>query len=143
QGFKELLEARRLYDQDLPSCDHGRAAVQNLDSGGSPYAAWSRLHLVFACLFPAQQTAAAFVELDRLEKLAESRGYVQLLGRVHWVRGLIDAYQTNLTASFERYGLARDVFRRTRYAEGEAMILGLLAEDLAFLGERRAAWGQR
>jgi CHAT domain-containing protein len=143
QGFKDLFEARRLYEQQLPSCDQVRRAARDLDSGGSPYAAWARLQSVIACLFPAGEQAKALVELDEMERLAERRGYVQLLGRVRGAQGLIDAYQTHLTVSLERYRLARSAFQQTRDAEGEAMMLGLIAEDLYFLGENRGAWRER
>jgi len=141
-GYQALREAKRLYDLQESSCSHFRAAVRDLEAGGSPYATWARLQTVSACLFPFEQ-AAALAELERLETVAEPRGYAQLLGRICWLQGLIHVYRGELTASLERYRSARDRFRKTRDAQSEAVMLGLIAENLHVLGETRDAWRDR
>jgi CHAT domain-containing protein/tetratricopeptide (TPR) repeat protein len=141
-GYQTLREAKRLYDLQESSCSPFRAAVRDLDAGGSPYATWARLQTVSACLLVSDQNAA-MAELGAIESRAEPRGYVQLLGRVRWVQGLIHAGRGELTESLERYRFARANFQASRDAGSEAVILGLLAESLRLAGEARGAWRDR
>jgi len=141
-GYQTLREAKRLSDLQEHSCLAFRTAVRDLEVGGSPYAAWAQLQVVSLCLYPSKQQAA-LVELARLETVAEPRGYVQLLGRVRWMQGLIHAVQGELTDSLERYRLARTNFHASRNADSEAVILGLLAENFRLLGESGGAWRHR
>ena len=141
-GYRALREAKRLYDLQGTSCSQFRAAVRDLQSGGSPYAAWARLQVVFNCLLPSRQEAA-LVELNRLETAAQPRGHTQLLGKVRSIQGLIRVYRSDLTVSLERYRSARDCFQRTRDVESEAFMLVAAAENLHFLGETRGAWSDR
>ena len=101
-GYQALREAKRLYDLQERSCSTFRAAVRDLGVGGSPYAAWAQLQVVSACLYPAKQQAA-LTELARLESVAEPHLYLQVLGRVRWLQGLIHLHRGELTESLERY----------------------------------------
>jgi CHAT domain-containing protein len=141
-GYQALREAKRLYDLQESSCSPFRAAVRDLAVGGSPYAAWARLQAVSACLLVSDQKAA-MSELDALESLAEPRGYIQFLGRVRWVQGLIHLRRGELTESLERYRSARTNFQASRGTGSEAVIQGLLPENLHLLGESRGAWRDR
>jgi CHAT domain-containing protein/tetratricopeptide (TPR) repeat protein len=141
-GYQALREAKRLYDLQEPSCLPFRGALRDLQAGGSPYSAWARLQVVIACLYPSEQHAA-LAELGRLEAVAVPRGYVQLLGRLRWMQGLIHGNRGELTESLERYRSARANFQTSRDAESEAVIFGLLGENLRLLGESRGAWRDR
>ena len=141
-GYQALREAKRLYDLQEASCPQSREAHRNLEVGGSPWAAWARLQIVRACLFPSEPKAA-MGELGALESLAAAGGYVQLLGRIRWLQGLFDLYRGELTESLDRYRLARDSFLKTRDEESEAVILAYRAENLHVLGESRGAWRDR
>jgi CHAT domain-containing protein len=139
-GFRKLREAKRLYDLQEPSCSAFRGALLELEAGASPYAAWARLQVVSACLYPSEQQAA-LAELKNIETIAEPRSYVHLLSRVRWMQGLIHVLRGDLTESLERYRSARAGFQRTRDAESEAFILIAMVENLRLLGEARASWG--
>jgi CHAT domain-containing protein len=141
-GYQVLREAKRFYDSHEPSCSQFRGARRDLEAGGSPYAAWARLQVVSACLYPVQQQAA-LAELARLEDVAEPNRYVRLLGRIYWLQGLIHVIKGDLTESLERYRSARTSFRTTRDAESEAFILTAMAENLRHLGETPASWRDR
>jgi len=141
-GYQALREAKRLHDLQEPSCSSFRGAARDLEAGGSPCAAWARLQTVNACLLASDQNAA-MVGLRGLESLAEARGYVQCLGRVRWLQGLIHVRRGELTESLERYSSARANFQTSRNADSEAVILALLAENFCLLGERRGAWRYR
>ena len=142
QGFAALKEAKRLYDLQEPACEPFRNAARDLEKGQSPYAAWVRQQVVAACFFSSNQ-AVAMAELERLEPVARQKSYVQLLGRVLWLQGLLHGYRGELTASLDRSGSARDSFRRTRDAESESLIHSMRAESLHLLGEGRGAWRER
>src|SRR5205823_5497682 len=87
-GYRALCEAKRLYDLHERSCAAFRAALLDLEAGGSPHAAWARLQVVDACLL-ASEPVSAMTELQRLESFATEHGYVRVLGRIHWLQGLI------------------------------------------------------
>src|SRR5439155_6890934 len=141
-GYQALREAKRLSDLLEPSCCRYRAALRDLEAGGTPYVAWARQQVVTTCLLSSGQTAA-MTELVPLEALASTHGYIQLLGRVRWLQGLIHVYRGELTVSLDRYRSAYASFHTTRDAESEAWILGSLAENLHVLGETRSAWRYR
>lgn len=141
-GYQTLREAKRLYELQESACSPFRAVVRELESGGSPYAAWARLHVVIACLYPAEPQAA-LIELRRLEDIAGLHGYPQLLGRVYYMQGLIEGGSGELTDSQEHLRSARALVQRTRNAESEAWILVKMAENLTFLGDGRGAWRHR
>jgi CHAT domain-containing protein len=140
-GYKDLQEAQRLYDFGHPSCDAFRESRRLLESGGSPYSAWARERIV-ACAYPAEPPNA-FSELNRIEALAEHRGYVRLLGRVHWMQGLFHLRRGEFTDSLDRYRLSRDGFRAQHDPESEARVLVRLAQVLQTVGDNRSAWRDR
>lgn len=141
-GYKALHEAQRLSDLQQDSCDTFRESLRLLESGGSPYSAWTRERIVVACLYPAK-LQAALAELNRVEAIAKQGGYVRLLGRVHSMEGLVHAHRGELTTAIEQYRLAREGFHALRDSESEAKILVLLANGLQHLGEGRGAWRER
>jgi CHAT domain-containing protein/tetratricopeptide (TPR) repeat protein len=141
-GYGVLHEGTRLRDREEPSCSPFHDAHRELEAGGSPYAAWARLQVVVACLYPAEQQAA-LTELSRLEAIAEPNSYVQLLGRVQYMQGLIEGVRGDLTDSQKHLRYARATVQKTRNAEAEAWILVKMAENLTFLGDGRAAWRHR
>ena len=67
-GLQALQAAQRLYDRLEPSCAVNRAALRDLEAGGSPRAAWARLQVVITCLFAKDQKAAV-AELARSRRL--------------------------------------------------------------------------
>ena len=140
QGYKALLEAERLYELQQPSCDAFRESRRLLESGGSPYASWSRARIVYGCFYPHAQSTA---ELRQIEAIAEERGFRRLLGRVHWSQALSHANRGELSVSLARYGLARDDFRALRDPENEANVLVRFAQVLEEGGESRSAWRER
>lgn len=140
QGYKALLEAERLYELQQPSCDTFRESHRLLESGGSPYASWSRARIVYGCSYQHEQSAA---ELSQIEAVAEERSFRRLLGRVHWSQALSHANQGELSTSLARYGLARDDFRALRDPENEANVLVRFAHVLEEAGESRSAWRER
>jgi CHAT domain-containing protein len=143
-GYHALREAKRLSDRAEPSCGPSRDAARDLDAGASPYAGWARVQVVSACLYPYPvQQEAALVALARLETLAQPRQYIQLLGRIDWLQGLIHAKRAELTESLEQYRSARASFQSTRDAESEALILTAIAENLHHLGEAEGSWRDR
>jgi CHAT domain-containing protein len=141
-GYRAFREAKRLTARQVPSCAQNRDAVRDLEAGGSPYAARARLQVVITCLFPSQH-GPALAELARLESAAEADRHLQLLGRVHWVQGLIHAHRGQLTESLKRYRSAYADFETSRSPESQAVALALLAENLQLLGESRGAWRER
>jgi CHAT domain-containing protein len=141
QGLKALHEAQRLYDLQQPSCAAFRQSRQLLESGGSPFAAWSSERIVAACLYLAD-SAAALKAIYQVESQTPPR-HVRLLARVRWMQGLIHGRRGELTTALDRYRLARDAFRTARDAQGESKALALVAEGLLFLGDDRAAWRER
>jgi CHAT domain-containing protein/tetratricopeptide (TPR) repeat protein len=141
-GYRALAEAQRHYEVQEPSCDTFREAHRLLSLGGSPYAEWARERVVTTCLYRTQPQPA-LAELARLESVADRRGYVMLLGRVRWMQGLIGVRQGDLTASLERYRLARASFVELGDVESEAFLLGATAENLNALGEQSLSWRER
>ena len=141
-GYRALREAKQLNDRLEPSCQSSRDAAGELEAGGSPYAAWAGQMVADACL-RASSPASAMKELDKLGAIADSGAYVRLLGRVHWLQGLIHLQRGELTASLERYRAAHVAFVRSRDIDSEAFILGAVAENLHLLGEKRRAWNER
>jgi CHAT domain-containing protein len=141
-GYQGLREAKRLFDDEEPSCAQSRAAVRELEAGGSAWAAWAARQVVIACL-PQSGQKSALAELDRLEKVAEPRAYLQLLGHVRWLQGLIHVRQGEFTESLERYRSATAGFEAIKDPGSEAPLLVLIAENLHTLGERRGAWRDR
>jgi CHAT domain-containing protein/tetratricopeptide (TPR) repeat protein len=141
-GYRALREGKRLYDLHEPSCSTFRQALRDLEVADSPYAAWAKVESVYACLYPSEPVAA-MADLDELTSLAEPHGYLQLLGRVRWIQGLIHLTRGELTASLERFHSARALFQTCRNTEREAAILALLAENLQLLGETPSAWRHR
>ena len=141
-GLKALDQGRRLYDRREPSCAVHRAALRDLRTAGSPRAEWARLHVVITCLFANDQRAAG-AELSRIEAIAIPRRYGELLGRVRWMQGLVLAESGDLTASLDRYRLARGSFAEIREPTSEAGALALIAQNLTALGESRRAWHER
>jgi CHAT domain-containing protein len=141
-GYQALREAKRFYDRQEPACEPFRAAVRDLELGGSPYEAWARLQVVSACLNPSEPQSA-LEELGRLATIAEPHGYLQLLGRVQWMQGLIHIYRGDLTESLDRYRAARAAFQTTRDADSEAFVLTAIAENLRELGEAAGSWRDR
>jgi CHAT domain-containing protein/tetratricopeptide (TPR) repeat protein len=141
-GYQTLREAKRPFDLQAPSCSRSREAHRDLEAGGSAYAAWAGRQAVIACL-PESGQNSALAELDRLEKVAEPRAYLQLLGHVRWLQGVIHARRGELTQSLGRYRSAQAGFESIKDAESEASVLALIAENLHLLGERRGAWRDR
>jgi CHAT domain-containing protein/tetratricopeptide (TPR) repeat protein len=141
-GYRTLREARRLYNLQKPSCAQFRQAVDELGAGASPYTAWARVNVVIACLYPAEPQAA-LADLGRLQSVAEPHGYRQLLGRVHYLQGLIKGARGELTDSLRLYTSARACFETTRDGENGAYLLAAMAEVLHLLGDTRAAWNDR
>jgi CHAT domain-containing protein/tetratricopeptide (TPR) repeat protein len=141
-GYRALREAKHLHDLQHSSCAAFRGALRELQAGGSPYSAWASQQVVGVCLLPAEQTAAV-TELERLELLAHTHGYVQLLGRLHWLTAHIHAVRGELTHALERFRSAGECFRKTRDTENEAVILAMATECLQLLGDSRAAWRER
>jgi len=141
-GYRALRDATALYEAQRPSCSAFRGAQRDLEAGGSPYQAWARLQSVIACASLAEPEVA-LPELSRLESFAESRGYPQLLGRIRWMQGLVHGRRGEFTTAMERYRLARSAFHALHDVEGEAVMLGMLAENLHLLGEQRNAWADR
>jgi CHAT domain-containing protein len=141
-GYRSLREANQAYERQEPSCQQFSRARADLETGGSPYATWAAQQVVTTCLLQSQLTAA-LAELDRLESIVQERGYVQLLGRTHWLQALVHTYRGELTLSVERYRLARENFRANRDVEGEVAVLVRLAEDFLVLGDRGSAWRYR
>ena len=140
-GYKALHEAQRLYDLRQPSCETFRESHHFLETGGSPYSAWARERIV-ACAYPAEPPNA-FPELTRIQALAERRGYLRLLGRVHWMQGLFHLMRGEFTHSLDQYRLSRDAFRALRDPESEASVLVRFAQVLQTVGDHRSAWRER
>src|SRR5262249_54554333 len=101
------------------ACQTFSDARAQLEAGGSPYAAWAAQQVVTTCLLSTNEKAAV-AELNRLETMVQSRGYLRLLGRVHWMQGLVRTYRGELTQAVERYSPARENFQGNLGAEDEA-----------------------
>jgi CHAT domain-containing protein/tetratricopeptide (TPR) repeat protein len=141
-GYQALREGKRLYDRQQPPCSSFRTALAALGDGGSPYLLTARLQLVSACLYPSAMKSA-IAELASIEAAAAGHRYFHLLGRVHWMQGLIRASGGELTESLTRYRSALECFRQTRDTENEAVILGMISENFRLLGDTKAAWRDR
>jgi CHAT domain-containing protein len=139
-GYRALRHALNLYEQQpSASCPVFREARRLLLSGGSPYAEWTRERIVTTCLYP-NHFKPALAELARIEVVAEQNSYIQLLGRVRWMQGLIDLEQGRLVSSLDRYRAARASFERARDRESELGVLSLSAQNERVLAVNRAAW---
>jgi CHAT domain-containing protein/tetratricopeptide (TPR) repeat protein len=141
-GYQALREAKRLFDLQASSCAQSRGAQRDLEAGGSAWAAWAARQVVIACLSESGHKGA-LVELDRLEKEAEPRAYLQLLGHVRWLQGVIRARRGEFTQSLEKYRAAQACFDTIKDSGSKASVLILIAEDLHLLGERLGAWRDR
>jgi CHAT domain-containing protein len=141
-GFRAFRDAKRRYDLQEPACSPFRGALRDLEAGGSPYSAWAALQVVISCLYPPQRQAA-LTELNRLEAVAASRSYAQILGRVQYMHGLVEGLPGDLTDAQERLRSARASFKKTQDTETEAWVLVKMAENLQLLGDGRAAWRDR
>jgi CHAT domain-containing protein len=142
QGFLALQKAQRQAAATQPACPAARDGSRELEGGGSPRVVWARLRVVVHCLYGVDSPRARR-ELVGLEALSASRGYLQLLGRVHWMRGLVAIEDGNLTESLTAYRLALGELLRIGEREKAAGLLGQEAQTRRSLGDRRGAWRTR
>jgi CHAT domain-containing protein/tetratricopeptide (TPR) repeat protein len=138
-GYQIMREAQRLESLREPSCEPYRDAARHLSAGGSAYAVWAAQQVVSACLVDSEPDEA-LPQLEQLTKLVEPLGYVQALGHVRWLQGLVHGRRGDLTESLELYHAARACFETSRDVESAATIDALTAENLHLLGEERSAW---
>src|SRR6185436_3214427 len=95
-----------------------------------------------ACLVDSDQPAAT-AELDRLDLLASTQRYVQLQGRVQWLKAFIHTQRGELANGLAEYRAAREYFRAAGDADSEAAMVARQTEALQLLGEARGAWRER
>ena len=136
-------EAKRLYDLQEPSCSAFRAALGDLQAGGSPYVAWARLPGGHRLPLPSEPHAA-LAELARLDVSRGSPRLSQLLGRVRWLQGLIHGHRGELTTALERYPLPASSLpeaRATSRARPHARLRS--RKPSTSWASTRAAWRER
>ena len=113
-----------------------------LETGGSPSALRARERFARYCLLGARPQEA-LAEFDRLEPLAESAHYSSLLARIHWLEALAFSDRGDFERSLAHYQHARDIYNKTRDAEGEAAVVTRRAFVLQAAGDGRSAWRER
>ena len=142
-GYKALDEAQRLSETQQPACTPFRKSQRLLQSGGSPYDAWTRERVVVACFYYQGNWQAALPELARLDAEGERKGYAYVRGRARWMTALFRGERGEWTAALEDLRRARDAFHTVRDPDSEAKVLALLAQGRVLVGEGREAWNER
>lgn len=141
-GYRAFREGKRLYAMQGSACATFQAAHDDLERGGSPYAASARLQVVVSCLYPAEPREGLAL-LEGLESEAKAQGSTYLLARVEYMKGLLHAVDGQLTQSQKELRQARSLFETTGDAERTAWTDVKMAENLHFLGDERNAWRGR
>ena len=106
---------------------------------GSPYVGWADAVLGHIA-FQQRDLATANRHLAAAEGFARAHGYVVLLGRSLWWRGLVLSKDWRLTEAFEAFREAASTFERAGEREYAVSIYSLLADALRTLGERTESW---
>ena len=108
-------------------------------SGHSTYVPWADVMLA-SVAFQLRDLVSADRQLTGVEELAQARGYLTLLGRTLWLRGLVCSKDWRLTEAFEAFRAAASTFERAGEREYAVSIHSLLADALRTLGERTESW---
>ncbi len=117
-------------------------AREALARGGSPLADWASLRLVI-CNFERSEMRQAVERLDQLRGSPRLERAPSLRGRIEWLTGLVRLAGADPSTALAAYERARRIFERNGEREHLASVETLLAENLRYLGEDRAAWAHR
>jgi CHAT domain-containing protein len=82
-------------------------------------------------------------EFDRVTSEAEQRGYWELLGRAHWMRGYAFDDARDYEPAVDAYSRALDAYSEARSVDGIASAHSLIAGALDWLGQYQSSWRHR
>ncbi|HVT19710.1 MAG TPA: CHAT domain-containing protein [Thermoanaerobaculia bacterium] len=144
----DLVRGHRQFGRGLSSYQDRRftaarhllaTAEPLLQRAHSPFSRWAAFYLA-VCDYQRADYTSAKQRLARLRGLPDAVRYLNLLGRVHWMDGLIAVVQGRLTESLSSYDAAASRFLATGEQENLAAVFDLLAQNYSALGDERSAW---
>jgi tetratricopeptide (TPR) repeat protein len=118
------------------------SAAEGLDRRRNPLGLWARFFLSI-CHYHTGDKEGSHLLLDSVAPRASAHGYGNLLGRTHWMLGLLESLKGHFVESSAEYAAGLSCFERTREGENTAALHSLIADNLDFLGEFREAWDNR
>jgi len=130
-----LFQERR-YAAALPQLQTARALLARQ---GSPLSLWAGFY-AGVCDYQAARYGEASACLEALRTTAEGRHYSNLLGRIHWMLGLIKTIEGEVSFGLAEYHAAARSFAATGEEENAASVNRLLAQGYRRLGDEAAAW---
>jgi CHAT domain-containing protein len=142
EGHAEYRHARRLYSDRSGDAGALFAKAQRaFEQGASPMAAWASLYQAIG-IFESFDFAAARAELVRLLEKEKTRNtrYPGLVGRAHWMLGLILLAHGDPAASIQAYRTALGLFEKIGAHEGAVGVYIGLIESSHHLGDQRMTW---
>lgn len=144
RGHREFATALALYNQQDSddAAQHFQLARQALFEGESPFEKWASFYLGICDYYAFRFTRASMLFHD-LQSLSNPQRYPCLLGRLHWMLGLIQVVQADPSPSTQSYQTAINLFKIVGEVENEAATLALLGESFDYLGDPRRAWKHR
>jgi CHAT domain-containing protein len=125
------LNERAAYEAALPFLARSQAALDRLDS---PLAGWVA-YAFAAAEMNSGNLADAEARLLRILRSASPTD-VALVGKVYWLRGVIELRRGNYEIAARHYRDARPYFARAKDGKNEAAVSYLLTEALSLGGQR-------
>lgn len=143
-AYGAFLRAKKTYEQDR--CDSAlhqfESVLPPLRALNSPAAISTRIYSA-TCRYLTPSGDAALAELELGARQARSAGYLDLLGRAHWMRG----YVAEDRSDFDRADLAYDesstAYQAAANRDGAGAIASLRATLFDTLGDYRSGWQYR
>jgi CHAT domain-containing protein/tetratricopeptide (TPR) repeat protein len=142
---RELANGRALYVRDDVS--HAGPIFRALASRSSSIAPIALLARLSAAttdyLGTGKLREAAIREFDAVASEAARRGYVDLLGRAHWMRGYVREDQSEYEGALRAYEASLDAYNKAASTNGTASGHNLIAGVLDRLGQYDRGWQHR
>ena len=141
----ELAKARTLYAQD--DLNNARPIFHRVATGAAritPLALQARLFVATADYFgDRSRRQSAVKEFDAVATASAHRGYLELLGRAHWMRGYVREDQSDYEGALGAYQSSLEAYTRAASVDGMASGNNLIAGVLDRLGQYEKAWRHR
>lgn len=121
------------------------AAVEDLETAGSPFALWVRFQRARRdyMLLEPEPHDRALAELAVLDEVARQRGYQSLRARAAWLTGTLRLYRAEASEALAALRRSLEIYHALGESGHEAYVHTLLASTLDFLGDRDNAWRHR
>lgn len=144
RGHRAYREASRdlrnlFVDRSAPSWNE---ALESLTGAGSPMAIWAEMGEAGVAIYQARGEEA-WPQLQSILSQASESGQLSLAGRARWALGLIRVRQGRFSESLSQYREAAALFETIGERENLGAVHGMIAENLAFLGQSVAGWQDR